>query len=107
MTGSETVESALKDMLPEFLNAEIALRTITDVSMAIEWLKGTFFYIRVRGSGVVSTFFSACRSQEQAQLPQFSNCQLGSTLFGLWHGTVKLPMRGVMARMPNAGEAQP
>lgn len=48
VTGSETVESALKDMLPEFLNAEIALQTITDVAMAIEWLRGTFFYIRVR-----------------------------------------------------------
>jgi ATP-dependent DNA helicase HFM1/MER3 len=54
VTGSETVESALKEMLPEFLNAEIALHTITDVTMAIEWIKGTFFYTRVssqRGLG--------------------------------------------------------
>lgn len=48
MTGQETVESSLKDMLPEFLNAEIVLRTITDVSMAIKWLQSTFFYTRVR-----------------------------------------------------------
>lgn len=47
-TGSETVESALKDMLPEFLNAEIALRTVADISQAIQWLKSTFFYVRVR-----------------------------------------------------------
>ena len=45
--GAELVESQLKDSFPEYLNAEIALRTIPDVSVAISWLKGSFFYIRV------------------------------------------------------------
>ena len=45
--GAELVESQLKESLPEYLNAEIALRTVTDVSVAIAWLKGSFFYIRV------------------------------------------------------------
>lgn len=45
--GAELVESQLKDSFSEYLNAEIALRTVTDVSIAISWLKGSFFYIRV------------------------------------------------------------
>ena len=32
----------------EHLNAEIALNTITDVTVAIEWLKSTYFYVRIR-----------------------------------------------------------
>jgi hypothetical protein len=31
-SGSEVVESQLKEVLPELLNAEITLRTISDVS---------------------------------------------------------------------------
>ena len=46
--GAELVESQLKESLSEYLNAEVALRTVSDVSMAIAWLKGSFFYIRVR-----------------------------------------------------------
>ena len=46
--GAELVESQLKESLPEYLNAEIALKTVTDVSVAIAWLKGSFFYVRVR-----------------------------------------------------------
>lgn len=48
LQGAELVESQLKESFSEYLNAEIALRTVTDVSMAIAWLKGSFFYIRVR-----------------------------------------------------------
>lgn len=33
--------------LIEHLNAEIVLHTITDVSIALEWLRSTFLYIRV------------------------------------------------------------
>lgn len=47
MNGAEEVESQLAECVCEHLNAEIVLRTITDVSMAIEWLKGTFMYVRV------------------------------------------------------------
>lgn len=46
--ASEPVESTLHSMMPEYLNAEIALGTITDVPSAIEWLRSTFFYVRVR-----------------------------------------------------------
>ena len=46
--GAELVESQLKESFSEYLNAEVALRTVSDVSMAIAWLKGSFFYIRVR-----------------------------------------------------------
>lgn len=34
--------------LIEHLNAEIVLHTITDVSIALEWLRSTFFYVRVK-----------------------------------------------------------
>ena len=39
-------ESILHQNLAEHLNAEIVLKTITDVQVAINWLKSTFFYIR-------------------------------------------------------------
>lgn len=32
----------------EHLNAEIALNTVTDVSVAIVWLKSTFLYVRIK-----------------------------------------------------------
>lgn len=32
----------------EHLNAEVVLSTITDVSVAIHWLKSTFLYVRLR-----------------------------------------------------------
>ncbi len=38
-SGAETVESTLRPSIAEFLNAEVALRTVTDVSRAIQWLK--------------------------------------------------------------------
>ena len=56
--GAELVESQLKGSFSEYLNAEIALRTIRDVSMAVAWLKGSFFYIRV-----------SARSQSTVVLP--------------------------------------
>ena len=45
--GAEPVESALSTCFQEYLNAEIALRTIRDVSLGIDWLKSTFFFVRV------------------------------------------------------------
>ncbi len=47
-TGAEVLESRLLDCLAEYLNAEIVLRTISDVSMAIKWLTTTFLYVRVQ-----------------------------------------------------------
>lgn len=39
---------SLHSHLIEHLNAEIVLRTITDVSIALDWLKSTFLYTRIR-----------------------------------------------------------
>ena len=33
--------------LVEYLNAEIVLKTIVDVAVAVKWIKSTFFYARV------------------------------------------------------------
>lgn len=33
--------------MAEHLNAEIALQSITDISIAMEWLEATFLYQRV------------------------------------------------------------
>ena len=38
---------SLHKNLIEHLNAEIVLHTISDISVAVEWLKYTFLYIRV------------------------------------------------------------
>ena len=46
-TGQELLESQILDSLPEHLNAEIVLQTITDVSQAIAWIASTFMYVRV------------------------------------------------------------
>ncbi len=40
--------SSLHRNLIGHLNAEIVLHTITDVSIALEWLKSTFLYIRIK-----------------------------------------------------------
>jgi Superfamily II helicase len=41
------VESSLHRHLVEHLNSEIVLKTISDVSVAVEWLRSTFFFVRV------------------------------------------------------------
>lgn len=40
--------SSLHSHLIEHLNAEVVLCTITDVSIALEWLKSTFLYTRIK-----------------------------------------------------------
>lgn len=43
--GSTQIDSHLVEKLPEYLNAEIALKTITDVDeTAMQWLRTTFHY---------------------------------------------------------------
>lgn len=32
----------------EHLNAEIVLLTVTDISLAIDWLKNSYLYVRVK-----------------------------------------------------------
>ena len=46
--GCEELESQLKTCFAEYLNAEIVLGTIKNMPLAVEWLKSTFMYIRVR-----------------------------------------------------------
>ncbi|XP_051713468.2 probable ATP-dependent DNA helicase HFM1 isoform X2 [Oryctolagus cuniculus] len=43
---NDTVESSLHRHLIEHLNAEIVLHTITDVNIALEWIRSTLLYIR-------------------------------------------------------------
>jgi ATP-dependent DNA helicase HFM1/MER3 len=47
VTGSLIVESHFNSYLVEHLNAEIALETIKNIDMALEWLKSTFLWVRV------------------------------------------------------------
>ncbi|KAL0966696.1 hypothetical protein UPYG_G00298560 [Umbra pygmaea] len=46
MNGAEIIESSLHTHLVEHLNAEIVLHTISDVTMALDWVRSTFLYIR-------------------------------------------------------------
>ncbi|XP_031410613.1 probable ATP-dependent DNA helicase HFM1 isoform X3 [Meleagris gallopavo] len=46
LNGADIIESSLHKHLVEHLNAEIALRTVTDVTVALEWIRSTFLYIR-------------------------------------------------------------
>ncbi|XP_034038430.1 probable ATP-dependent DNA helicase HFM1 [Thalassophryne amazonica] len=46
MSGMEIIESSLHRHLVEHLNAEIVLQTISDVNMALDWIRSTFLYIR-------------------------------------------------------------
>lgn len=40
------LSSSLHSHLVEHLNAEIVLQTISDVNMALDWIRSTFLYIR-------------------------------------------------------------
>ncbi|NXA52796.1 HFM1 helicase, partial [Nothocercus julius] len=46
LSGADIIESSLHRHLVEHLNAEIVLHTITDVTVALEWIRSTFLYIR-------------------------------------------------------------
>ena len=46
ISGSKQIESGLLENLAEHLNTEVVLGTVTDVSMALAWLKSTYLYIR-------------------------------------------------------------
>ncbi|OEH75857.1 u5 small nuclear ribonucleoprotein helicase isoform 1 [Cyclospora cayetanensis] len=48
MTSSLPVESRLLEDLPNALNAEVALGTVSSVSDAAEWLRYTFLFVRMR-----------------------------------------------------------
>ena len=72
--GAEPVESQLQASLVEYLNAELVLRTVSDVAQAVQWLKTTFFAVRVRyhSAGVFVTPFKPQRqanSRDHLLLP--------------------------------------
>ncbi|KAL1280229.1 hypothetical protein QQF64_014829 [Cirrhinus molitorella] len=46
LSGIDSIESSLHTNLVEHLNAEIVLQTISDVNMALDWIRSTFLYIR-------------------------------------------------------------
>ncbi|KAM9283124.1 LOW QUALITY PROTEIN: putative ATP-dependent DNA helicase HFM1 [Morus bassanus] len=46
LSGADVIESSLHRHLVEHLNAEIVLHTVTDVTVALEWIRSTFLYIR-------------------------------------------------------------
>ncbi|KAA0719127.1 putative ATP-dependent DNA helicase HFM1 [Triplophysa tibetana] len=46
LSGIDSIESSLHTNLVEHLNAEIVLHTISDVNMALDWIRSTFLYIR-------------------------------------------------------------
>jgi len=47
-TGKELLESKLHLNLIDHMNAEIGLGTISDLASAMQWLKGTFLYVRLQ-----------------------------------------------------------
>ncbi|CAA7397582.1 unnamed protein product [Spirodela intermedia] len=48
LNGCEMVESQLHACMTEHLNAEIVQFTISDISLAIEWLKYSYLYVRIK-----------------------------------------------------------
>ncbi|NWR30545.1 HFM1 helicase, partial [Tachuris rubrigastra] len=60
LNGADIIESSLHRHLVEHLNAEIVLHTVTDVSVALEWIRSTFLYIRALKNPAHYGFFSTC-----------------------------------------------
>jgi ATP-dependent DNA helicase HFM1/MER3 len=54
--GAEPVVSRLAASLGDHLNAEIVLRTVTDVETAVAWMKRTFLWARVRADPAAHGF---------------------------------------------------
>ncbi|CAN6446203.1 unnamed protein product [Victoria cruziana] len=48
LNGCEMVESQLHSCMTEHLNAEIVQLSVSDISLAIEWLKCSYLYVRLR-----------------------------------------------------------
>jgi len=67
-TGLEVVESKLLRNLVETLNTEISQQVINNVEEAIDWLKGTFFFIRVRKNPKHYGLFGKSESERESYL---------------------------------------
>ena len=61
-TGQSEIESSFRTALVAHLNSEVVLGTITDVTSAIDWLKQTFYFIRVRAMALSRRQFFQKRS---------------------------------------------
>ncbi|KAK8753914.1 hypothetical protein OTU49_001812, partial [Cherax quadricarinatus] len=59
------LESHLHLHLIEHLNAEIVLGTVTDLGVAVEWLRSTFLYVRVQHN---PRHYKIPQNLQQAQL---------------------------------------
>lgn len=46
MNGTMPIESHLHKHLAEHLNSEIALGTINNLEIAMQWMRSTYFYVR-------------------------------------------------------------
>lgn len=46
MNGTMPIESHLHKHLAEHLNSEIALGTINNLEVAMQWMRSTYFYVR-------------------------------------------------------------
>ena len=80
----------MHEHLIEHLNAEIVLGTISDYSVALEWLRSTFLYIRVmknpRHYGVEAGVSRAAVEQRlQGQQPNCDVIAITLHAFALFH----------------------
>ncbi|XP_071950834.1 probable ATP-dependent DNA helicase HFM1 [Antedon mediterranea] len=65
--GEKYLESSLHTRLIEHLNAEIVLHTINDISIALEWLKSTLLYVRIRKNPTHYGIVQATASQDDIE----------------------------------------
>ncbi|KAK7945331.1 hypothetical protein WMY93_001059 [Mugilogobius chulae] len=84
MNGMEIIESSLHGNLVEHLNAEIVLHTISDVNMALDWIRSTFLYIRAlknpKHYGFSADLDRQGLSLNYKRLFCFNNCPIISSL---------------------------
>ena len=66
--GLETVESRLLGKLIETINTEVSQKVITDASQALDWVKGTFFFGRIKKNPVFYGMQGKTEQQQNAYL---------------------------------------
>ncbi|XP_066152085.1 probable ATP-dependent DNA helicase HFM1 [Euwallacea fornicatus] len=97
MLGCEQIiESNLHKHLKEHLNAEVVLRTITDLDVAMRWLSSTFLYVRAR------------RSPEKYKLPRgLSKDKIDKKLLEMCQAELNRLVQAGMIKMNEAIEVSP
>lgn len=87
VSGNLVVESHLNACLLEHLNAEVALGTIANVELALQWLKSTFLWVRVAKNpqryGLAKTSTLAAIEAFMTRVPLISVSIARFTLTGL------------------------